>query len=42
MTWFEFVVPLFGFAFAGAGIWFLRREAREIESRVQVRRHPAE
>lgn len=42
MTWFEFIVPLVGFAAAGAGIWFLRREARAIEGRVRVHRHPAE
>lgn len=42
MTWFEFIVPLVGFAVAGAGIWFLRREAHQIENPVRVHRHPAE
>ena len=40
MTLFEFAVPLVGFAVAGAGIWFLRREASRIGRR--PRQHPAE
>jgi hypothetical protein len=42
MTWFEIAVPLLGFIVAGAGILFLRREARQIEARSPVPRHPAE
>lgn len=43
MTLFEFLVPLVGFAFAGAGILFLRHESRQIDRRVRVRSsHPGE
>ncbi len=43
MSTFEFVVPLMGFVVAGVGIWFLRREAAQIDRRVRARRqHPAE
>lgn len=42
MSVFEFIIPLVGFAVAGAGIWFLRREASQIDRRLRARRHPAE
>lgn len=31
MTLSEFIVPVVAFAVAGAGIWLLRREARNLE-----------
>lgn len=42
MTWFEFAVPLVGFAVAGVGVWFFRREARRLERQPDTGRHPAE
>jgi hypothetical protein len=42
LTWFEFVVPLVGFAVAGIGIWFFRRDALRLERHSTARRSPAE
>lgn len=35
MSLFEFIVPIVGFAVAGAGIWFLRRESARIGRRTR-------